>query len=94
MKNNTLIIILTIVILLLLIPFIAMQFTKEVKWNAFDFILMGGLLLGTGLSYEIVIRKVKSTRNKILICGIILFILLLIWAELAVGILGTPFAGS
>lgn len=87
-------IIAAVVAALLLIPFVAMQFTKEVNWDETDFIVMGALLFITGLGIEIVTRKVKSTNAKIgLVLGI-LFILFLIWAELAVGIFGSPFAGS
>ncbi|MFN0256577.1 hypothetical protein [Pedobacter ureilyticus] len=79
---------------LLLIPLIAMQFTNEVKWNLGDFVIMGTLLLITGLGIEIVTRKVKSAKWKFVVCAIILFILFLAWAELAVGVFGGPFAGS
>lgn len=82
------------VALLLLVPFIAMQFTNEVDWSSSDFVIMGGLLLGTGLLIELVIRKVKKTGYRIAICGAVLVTFLLIWLELAVGIFGTPFAGS
>jgi hypothetical protein len=94
MKNKRLIIILSVAAFLLLIPFIAMQLTNEVDWKLPDFIIMGVLLFGTGLLCELVLRKVKSVKNRILICGAILLAFLLIWAELAVGIFGTPFAGS
>ena len=80
--------------MLLSIPFIAMQFTSEVDWKIQDFIIMGILLFGTGLIFELVMRKVKTIKNRILICFTILIIFLLVWTELAVGILGTPFAGS
>jgi hypothetical protein len=80
--------------ILLLIPLIAMQFSTEVSWTGFDFIVAGVLLLGTGLLCELVLRKVTTTRNRILLCGAILFLLLITWIELAVGIFGTPFAGS
>ncbi|HEY6503575.1 MAG TPA: hypothetical protein VIZ28_06315 [Chitinophagaceae bacterium] len=82
------------VVLLLLIPLIAMQFTNEVKWTLPDFVGMGVLLLGTGLMCELVLRKVKKTGHRIILCGVILVALFLIWLELAVGIFGTPFAGS
>ena len=82
------------VALLLLIPFIAMQFTNEVKWSLFDFVVAGTLLLGTGLLCELVIRKVNKIEYRIVLCGALLVALLLIWLELAVGIFGTPFAGS
>ena len=79
---------------LLLIPFVAMQFTEEVKWTLPDFVVAGILLLGTGLLCEYVLRKVKKTGYRIAIIVSILAALLLIWAELAVGIFGTPFGGS
>lgn len=79
---------------ILLIPLVAMQFTNEVDWKTRDFIIMGVLLYGTGLACEFVLRKVKSTGYRIVICAIILILLFLTWAELAVGIFGTPFAGS
>lgn len=94
MKNKRLIIILTSVVISLLIPLVAMQFTNEVNWDIFDFIVMGILLFGTGLLCEFVLRKVKNTKNRIIICGAVLLTLFLIWAELAVGIFGSPFAGS
>lgn len=92
--NRRLIGILLSVALLLLVPLIAMQFTNEVKWDLPDFIIMGGLLLGTGLMCELVLRKVKKIEHKIVICVALLVVLFFIWAELAVGIFGTPFAGS
>ncbi|PKD20409.1 hypothetical protein APR41_14120 [Salegentibacter salinarum] len=94
MKTNRLLIIVLIVGALLLIPFIAMQFTNEVVWTASDFIIMGILLLVTGLGIDLVLRKFSSTRNRLIIGGIILAVFFVIWAELAVGIFGSPFAGS
>lgn len=93
-QNNRLIRIVFAVGLLLLIPFVAMQFTDEVKWTRFDFLIAGGLLLGTGLLCELVLRKVSKLQTRIAICGAILAALVLIWLELAVGIFGTAFAGS
>ena len=82
------------VALLLLVPLIAMQFTDEVNWTLSDFVVMGVLLLGTGLLCELVLRKVKSLKHRIILCGLVLTALFLIWLELAVGVFGTPFAGS
>lgn len=93
-KNKRLFKILLIVPLLLLIPLIAMQFTSEVNWSLFDFLIMGVLLVGLGLAFELVLRKVPKRENRIALFAIIIIVFLLIWAELAVGIFGTPFAGS
>ena len=94
MENKRLIGIVLTVVVLLLIPLIAMQFTNEVNWTLFDFVVASVLLLGTGFICELVTRKVKKTNHRIILCGVILAALLLIWIELAVGIFGTPFAGS
>ncbi len=79
---------------LLLIPFMAMQVTDDVRWTLSDFVAAGFLLLGTGLLGELVLRKVSKTKYRIAICGALLLALVLVWLELAVGIFGTPFAGS
>ncbi len=92
--NMRLIIILLVATGILLTPLVAMQFTHEVKWELFDFIIAGILLFGTGLTCELVIRNVRNFQNRVLICAGILLALFLIWAELAVGVFGTPFAGS
>lgn len=94
MQNKRLIGIMLTVALLLLIPFIAMQFTDEVNWTLSDFVVAGVLLLGTGLLYELVMRKVKKIEYQITICIALLAALLLIWLELAVGVFGTPLSGS
>ena len=94
MQNKRLIGIMLTVVLLLLIPLIAMQFTDEVDWKLNDFVIMGVLLLGTGLMCELVMRKVKKIEHRIVIIIAILAALFLIWVELAVGVFGTPFAGS
>nr|WP_309760802.1 hypothetical protein [Flavobacterium sp.] len=94
MENKRLIGIVLTVVVLLLIPLIVMQFTNEVNWTLFDFVVAGVVLLGTGFICELVIRKVKKTNHRIILCGGILAALLLIWIELAVGIFGTPLAGS
>jgi bacteriorhodopsin len=80
--------------LILLIPFIAMQVSDEVKWTAFDFAIAGVLLFGTGLLCELVLRKVRRLEYRLALFVLLLGLLFLVWAELAVGIFGTPFAGS
>lgn len=93
-QNKRLIGIFISVVFLLFIPWIAMQFTMEVKWTINDFVVAAVLLLSTGLLCELVIRKAKDVGKGILIVAGILTIFLLIWAELAVGIFGAAFAGS
>ena len=94
MQNKRLIIIVLTSVTLLFIPLIVMQFTDEVNWTLFDFAVAGALLLGTGLMCELVMRKINKIKYRIVICVALLVALLLIWAELAVGIFGTPFSGQ
>ena len=86
--------ILYIVGTILLIPLIAMQLTNEVNWSLFDFIIMGAMLTITGLLGEIIFKKVKIVKYRMALYVVVAIIFLLTWAELAVGIFGTPFAGS
>lgn len=94
MKNRRLIIILLVVTGLLLIPLVGMQFSDEVNWSINDFLVAGGLLLGTGMVLEVILRKVKEMKYRIILAIVLFAALLLVWVELAVGIFGTPFAGS
>ena len=94
MKINRITFIFSTIVLLLMVPLLAMQFTNEVNWTLSDFVVAGILLSVTGLAIELVLRNVKSTKNRLIFCGIVLGIFLIIWAELAVGIFGSPFAGS
>tara|TARA_X000001036_G_scaffold248907_1_gene231941 strand:- start:103 stop:375 length:273 start_codon:yes stop_codon:yes gene_type:complete len=86
--------ILPIVGLLLLIPLIAMQLTDEVNWSFFDFVIMGVMLSITGLAIGIIIKKIKYSKYRNIFITIIIIIFILIWAELGVGLFGTPFAGN
>jgi len=94
MKNKRLYIFLAVVAGLLLIPLIAMQFTDEVKWSAFDFLLMAILLTSTAFICELALRKIKQSKYRIAICISAIVLFLLIWAELAVGIFNSPIAGQ
>ncbi|AQG79044.1 hypothetical protein [Spirosoma montaniterrae] len=93
-KNQRLIGILLTVAFLLSVPFFAMQLTDEVNWTLSDFIIAGTLLLGTGLTGELILRKVNKTTHRIALCAMLLAALFLVWVELAVGLFGSPFAGS
>ena len=93
-KNTRLLLILATVPVLLLVPFIAMQFSTTVNWSLFDFIIMGVLLFLAGGMIEVVLRRVRSRDNRLVLLAIIVLLFLLVWAELAVGIFGSPFAGS
>jgi hypothetical protein len=73
--------------LILLIPVIAMTFTAEVAWTISDFIAMGTLVFGITSLFVLVARRL-SKRGRCAAGFIFAGIYLLIWAELAVGVLG------
>ncbi len=80
--------------LLIITAFFGNLFVEGWNWSPFDFIIAGVLLLGTAFFINMVIRSKKALRSKFIICFVILLVLALVWIELAVGIFGTPFAGS
>lgn len=73
----------------LLVPLIAMQFTDEVVWTLGDFIAAGTMIFGTGLTYQRVTRKTSASAYRIAVGFALASALFLIWANLAVGIVGT-----
>ena len=79
---------------LLLIPLIGMTITEEINWNPIDFIIMGSLLIFLSIGINFASNRAKNLKNRVLYIGILVIIFMLIWAELAVGLFGTPFAGS
>lgn len=80
--------------LVLLLPLIAMFFTEEVDWKLPDFILVGILLAGIGVAYQLIVTGIKKNVKQTVLGFALAAAMLLIWVELAVGIFGTPFAGS
>lgn len=79
---------------LLLVPFVASLFTDEVQWSGLDYLIMGVMLLAVGSGIQWVLQKFQSRRNRMIGVGLVVLLFLLVWAELAVGVIGTPFAGS
>jgi hypothetical protein len=79
---------------LLLVPFIGSQFSQEVHWSGFDYIIAAILLGGTSFLLDFVLTKAKNKQSRWAWGILVLLTLALIWAELAVGVFGTPLAGS
>lgn len=79
---------------ILLVPLVAMQFTAEVNWSAGDFLVAGFLLSGTGLLLEWAAKKFRTLNSRSVAIAAIGLAFLFVWAELAVGIVGSPLAGS
>lgn len=74
--------------LLLAAPWVAMQFGSGVQWDGADFTAFAAMLLVAGGLVEIVVR---ISRHRLVVIGAVLGVglaFLLLWAELAVSIVG------
>lgn len=89
MQHKNIIRIALVTACILLVPLVAMQFTDEVVWNAFDFVVAGALLFGTGLTYELVTRRSRKIAYRGALAVALASALFLTWANLAVGIIGS-----
>ena len=78
---------------LLFIPFIAMQFTDQVDWSIGDFLVMAFMLIVYSAAINFALHRLYGSKRSLIIfvIGLLFFLL---WAELAVGIFNSPFAGS
>jgi hypothetical protein len=73
-------------VILLLLPMVAMQFTSEVRWGPGDFLVAGCLLFATGAGMVLVVRHTRRTSLRVALIGVLALALVVVWAELAVGI--------
>lgn len=74
---------------LLMVPAIAMQLGAEgVHWTAFDFVVMGTLLGSCCAAYELATRMSGNTLYRLGFAVAIALGFLLVWINLAVGIIG------
>lgn len=79
---------------LLMIPAIAMQLSQEVVWSMGDFLVMGILLWLLGIGINTILLKINVRSKRIKWILLLLFLFALLWAEMAVGLFGSPIAGS
>ena len=76
-------------ILLLAAPFVAMRFTSEVNWSLGDFIFAGVLFALIGGALELAVRASSNHSYRIAAGLALLGALLVVWVDLAVGIVGS-----
>ena len=74
--------------LILLLPLIAMQFSDEVNWSPADFVVAGVLLFGAGLTYQLISKRARNFAYRAAVGMAVATGLLLVWASLAVGLIG------
>lgn len=73
---------------LLALPWVAMQVTDEVAWDAADFAIFGVMLAGACVAWEAAMRVTGRRAYRVLAGLVILTAFLLVWAQLAVGLFG------
>jgi uncharacterized membrane protein len=88
MQLKQIIRVLLVTLALLMVPLIAMQFTAEMQWTLSDFVFMGVLIGSIGLMFEFVSTKGTNLSYKAATALALGAALLLIWGNLAVGIIG------
>ncbi len=71
---------------ILLLPLLAMLVTEEMNWGLEDFAAAALLLGAAGLAVELAVHVVRGRRARVAAGLAILAALLLVWAELAVGL--------
>jgi hypothetical protein len=72
----------------LLLPLLAMQITDQVTWTPADFVVAWALLVGTGVAYKLTTRKASNTAYRAAVGLAVVTSLLLVWINLAVGLIG------
>jgi hypothetical protein len=78
----------SIAALLLLLPLVAMQFTREVNWDAADFLFAGILIGSVGLLAELTVRTTTNLAFRAAVGFALAASFLIIWANGAVGMIG------
>jgi hypothetical protein len=74
--------------LLLLLPLVAMQFTHEVNWTAFDFMFAAVMIGAVGIAFELTVRATRNNAYRGALAIALAAAFLLIWINGAVGIIG------
>ena len=73
----------------LMLPLLAMLFTGDMGWGLLDFLAMGALVFGMGLTYELAARKARNVAYRAAAGLALVAAFLLVWINLAVGIIGS-----
>lgn len=79
---------------ILMIPLIGTLTTDSVNFQLGDFIVAGILIFSTGMTIDLTAQRLRNNKYRYWIVTLIIVLFLLVWAELGVGIFGTPFAGN
>lgn len=79
---------------ILLLPLVGGQLSTEIQWDLADYIVAAVLLTAAVIGVELILIFNLSKRQQMVLLIVFFLSFLLLWAELAVGIFGSPLAGS
>ena len=65
------------------VPLVAMQFSREVNWQAGDFLVFAAMLLALGAMIELAIRYARSRWMRSAVISLSLAGFVFVWAMLA-----------
>lgn len=74
---------------LFLLPVIGELVTDEMNWGAEDFIIFGAMLAAAGGAFELAVRMSASTAYRVGVGVALATSFILVWMNLAVGIIGS-----
>ena len=63
------------------------------NWSFADYLIAAILVIGFGTVLTYFFRRVRHTYRYVVV-GVVLLLFVLLWAEMAVGIFGSPIAGE
>lgn len=72
-----------------LLLFLIRKFSMVLAWGPMDFVFVGVMVFGTGLAYELITRKHRNKLYRIALATALGTGFLMIWANLAVGLIGS-----
>lgn len=73
---------------LFLTPLIAVQFTDEMNWTAFDFVVLAAMLIAAAGAYDLAARMTHDAAYRAATAIALVTAFLLVWINLAVGLVG------
>lgn len=79
---------------LLSVLLVVVLFRPATTWDLFDLVFTGIMLLGASSAFVFITGVVKKNKARLIAGALLGLLFLLCWAELGVGVFGTPFAGN
>ena len=69
-------------------------FSEDIQWSTMDYVIAAILLCGASFVVAGILSVNLSKKNKRILLLLFIVFFLLLWVEMAVGVFGSPIAGS